>query len=84
MVRDAYFTYYLHWFNRLYIRRKKMSNEIHIAYWRDKCKKLEKALDKACVELEGFCNTYENREFYDGAFTKEEWKEWLLKHVSVI
>lgn len=40
--------------------------------------KIDMALDKACEELEGFCQTYEHRGFQE-PFTKEEWKEWCLE-----
>jgi hypothetical protein len=55
-----------------------MSDGIHIIYWRDKCKKLEKALDKACNELVELDEiTVQERESY--CWNKEEWKEWCLK-----
>ena len=56
-----------------------MSDGMHIIYWRDKCKKLEKALDKACEELENFSDTYEC--YFEGQeepHRKEQWKEYLL------
>lgn len=39
---------------------------------------LEKALDKACQELEDFDMTFNNADFED-VKTKEQWKEWCMK-----
>lgn len=43
------------------------------------CMDLEKALDKACEQLEAFDDCLVAYDIEDGneAFTKEEWKEWL-------
>ena len=40
------------------------------------CVSLEKALDKACEELEIFDMTFNDSDFID-VKNKEEWKEWL-------
>lgn len=40
------------------------------------CMSLEKALDKACEELEIFDMTFNDSDFID-VKNKEEWKEWL-------
>ena len=40
----------------------------------DKIKQLEKALDKACHEIEHLAN-----DAYGCQMTAEEWKEWCLK-----
>ena len=44
----------------------------------DYSRKLDKALDKACEELEEFDMTFNNADFED-IRTKEQWKEWCLK-----
>ena len=53
-----------------------MSDGMHIIYWRDKCKKLEKTLDKACAKLEEFDCLYGELQ------QANEWKEWCLKDVD--
>lgn len=40
------------------------------------CEDLEKALDKACEELETFDMTFNDGDFID-VKNKEQWKEWL-------
>lgn len=40
------------------------------------CMSLEKALDKACEELETFDMTFNDGDFVD-IKNKEQWKEWL-------
>ena len=40
------------------------------------CMDLEKALDKACEELEVFDMTFNDGDFVD-IKNKEQWKEWL-------
>lgn len=43
---------------------------------------LEKALDKACEELETFDMTFNNADFED-VKTKEQWKEWCMKDEQI-
>lgn len=42
------------------------------------CMSLEKALDKACEELETFDMTFNDGDFVD-IKNKEQWKEWCMK-----
>lgn len=42
------------------------------------CMDLEKALDKACNELEDFDMTFNDGDFVD-IKNKEQWKEWCMK-----
>lgn len=41
--------------------------------------KLEKALDKACAELEHYATKYTNKDDWEFSVAKEQWKEWCLK-----
>lgn len=43
------------------------------------CMSLEKALDKACEELEDFDMTFNNADYND-VKNKQEWKEWLKEN----
>lgn len=43
------------------------------------CEDLEKALDKACEELEDFDMTFNNADYND-VKNKQEWKEWLKEN----
>ena len=43
------------------------------------CMSLEKALDKACEELEIFDMTFNDSDFID-VKNKEEWKEWCKEN----
>ena len=43
------------------------------------CEDLEKALDKACEELETFDMTFNDGDFVD-VKNKEEWKEWCKEN----
>lgn len=45
------------------------------------CMDLEKALDKACEELETFDMTFNDGDFVD-IKNKEQWKEWLKENVK--
>ena len=70
------------------ILRKKidgLENELQMTWlegksWNDRCEQLEKALDKACLELE-LSNKHliqvDNR---FSPMTKEKWKEWCLEN----
>lgn len=65
-----------------YIELLERENKALAKEGEEKCEKferLEKALDKACDKLEEFANTYENYNYCDEPFTKEEWKAWCLK-----
>ena len=65
--------------------------EFYTCYLEDYCDELEKALDKACEELEELdkCHSYEiNKQIVEkkgsstitfGYQNKEEWKEWCMK-----
>lgn len=44
----------------------------------DKTYRLEKALDKACNELENYASSYESP-WCGRPFTKDQWKEWCMK-----
>lgn len=43
----------------------------------DLVKKLSKALDKACIELEGFDYVFNNAD-YEEIKNRTEWKEWCM------
>lgn len=46
----------------------------------NKIKHLEKALDKACQELENFCDTYECYvPLQKEPHHKDDWKKWCMK-----
>ena len=45
------------------------------------CMSLEKALDKACEELEIFDMTFNDSDFID-VKNKEEWKEWCKENAQ--
>lgn len=47
----------------------------------DYSRKLDKALDEACEELEDFDITFNNADF-ENVRTKEQWKEELMKDVD--
>ena len=46
----------------------------------DKTYGLEKALDKACNELENYASSYESP-WCGRPFTKNQWKVWCMKNV---